>query len=315
MTRRDVLKLGTIGAGSLILSSLGLIQPRNAEAYPYDIHTVTDRDFLKSGRIEIINNLCSDIPDEVTFEGNQYARQVNNVELSGGCFGTAIGVPSGYDPAGLKAQARYNTIGVDIISGRNVGCLVDVSNLVLGTPEAIARWNRRDSIPVRGVGFYNFANYRATLFLLGCESGDFTETFFYSDNPSEIVSVAGILTLTSLDSYLENGLQHDEGCVLPDEIKKVYITSDSFVAVDKTLSGRNTYQHACVGNAPALDAYGDEYDLNSFTKHGISWECPTDYVSYKFVTPTFPSAGFNITFQPIANSTPENPVKEFTITR
>ena len=149
----------------------------------------------------------------------------------------------------------------------------------------------------------------------GCESADCDYVFYYSDTLEPLSIKNSVISVTSLDSgygdYPGVGWNH-EGVVLPEKVSQVYRSQDCVVAIDQTLSLRNTYAHACFGNSGIANSASSEYDAGNVQKHGISWLCPDDSVKFKALTP-IGSCGFGLYTQPMTNATPNNPRKSYTI--
>lgn len=315
LTRRELLKLGTIGLGSLVLSSYGLIIPSKAEAYPWNETVVTDRSFLEPSKFKIIDGMCSSRPDEIWFEGNSNAQIQEDPTYS--CI--TVGVPLGMEPANLIIWARYNCIGL-YNDETKIGCEVKVSNLVRCTTDAqkiVNAWMYSGAV---GFGFGKFSSYTAGLWLRATESADLEYTFFETNNPENTISAnESLVSASSLDSeyFLFNGKPYNanEGILLPNSIEEVYLTKDALIKTNASVQGRQSYEHCIIGYNP--DNYERQdplYDQHSFTRHGVSWINRGDTICFKILSSILGNIGFNIIFQPIANATPNSPVKTYKLT-
>ena len=77
-----------------------------------------------------------------------------------------------------------------------------------------------------------------------------------------------------------------------------------------TVRGRKTYADVICGDVSKPEYGSDQED--GFRARSVSWVVPEDTVKYKAVS-TYGYFGLNITFQPIANQTPEDPTKQYAI--
>lgn len=278
---------------------------------PGNVITANDRTFISEGQpIEIDSSLCSSLPDEIWTEGNANVYQT-------GAAGQYIHVANGLLPDGLVCHAVYSTIGTEKASGALVGVSLKVSNIIKCEDSRYnPAWvgNNWDNV----ISFGNFSDYTQAFWLNYAESADVEYTFFYTDNPSETISLDNALvSVSSLDSFYVGAIggKLHEAVVLPDNIEKLYRTSDCVISFDGTLSGRNTYSNVCYGNISGTYGQWDSsYDLYNFSKHGFSWVNVGESIKLKFIS-LDGCFGTGITFQPIANQVPENPIKEFSIER
>ena len=251
MTRRQAVKAAGAALFGLAMTTGGMVSlpVRRADAYPWDSQQVTDRTMLKAAPVELREDMCSPLPDEVSFYGNPAAIKSNmkfNPELD--VDTVTVGVPAGTDVSGLVVTAVYKRVGVHKEDGREVGCRITVSDMVEGSAKAIADAGTQASFSVTGVGFCSFYNHRSTIAMRRCESVRVTETFFYADT-GETVSLDGcVVTLTSLDNNevptATGWRSADECCQLPGSVRKLYFTADSCIEPDLTKSGMRSYEHA-----------------------------------------------------------------------
>ena len=312
MTRRQAVKAAGAALFGLAMTTGGMVSlpVRRADAYPWDSQQVTDRTMLKAAPVELREDMCSPLPDEVSFYGNAAAIKSNmkfNPELD--VDTVTVGVPAGTDVSGLVVTAVYKRVGVHKEDGREVGCRITVSDMVEGSAKAIADAGTQASFSVTGVGFCSFYNHRSTIAMRRCESVRVTETFFYADT-GETVSLDGcVVTLTSLDNNevptATGWRSADECCQLPGSVRKLYFTADSCIEPDLPKSGMRSYEHA-IGPVRLAEPY-DSLDI---CKHGFSWEVVGDSVQYRFIDTVIPAGGFNVSLVPVANEIPKRPVKE-----
>ena len=315
MTRRQAVKAAGAALFGLAITTGGMVSlpVRRADAYPWDSQQVTDRTMLKAAPVELREDMCSPLPDEVSFYGNPAAIKSNmkfNPELD--VDTVTVGVPAGTDVSGLVVTAVYKRVGVHKEDGREVGCRITVSDMVEGSAKAIADAGTQASFSVTGVGFCSFYNHRSTIAMRRCESVRVTETFFYADT-GETVSLDGcVVTLTSLDNNevptATGWRSADECCQLPGSVSKLYFTADSCIEPDLPKSGMRSYEHA-IGPVRLAEPY-DSLDI---CKHGFSWEVVGDSVQYRFIDTVIPAGGFNVSLVPVANEIPKRPVKEVLI--
>lgn len=276
--------------------------PSKAEAYPWNINTVTDRDFSVGPPIEIVEELCSILPDDVSISGNIHAsvQHLASVPNTSHTFDTmAVVVPAQYNPDGLSVVATFNRVGLHRKSSREVGCRVYVSNPVK------ARSDSRQCL----IHFDRFWSTGYAIGMWNIESMDVEWEFFYTDNPSECISFLGLVTtISSLNGnapIFYPGTRH-EGLCLPDNVTEIYKVENARLVIDGTLSGRQTYEHVIYGVPPSPTE--DIYRLT-----GISWLSTTDNIRAKMIEVNDGIFGFNVTMQPITNETPNNPVKRNSI--
>lgn len=309
ITRRDLFRYGAISAAGIALTPLlSFSYPSKAFGYPYEIKTLSDRDFLDPFPIDIQEELCANGPDNIKINGTEHAYLIQESSVLYGVY-----LPDAHrdEVNNLEAIANYKKVGITRNEGRLVGCNVTMSNFVLSTDSIISVRN----LLFFGCRFNRFDSFRGAQWLWGCESADCDYVFYYSDTLEPLSIKNSVISVTSLDSgygdYPGVGWNH-EGVVLPERVSQVYRSQDCVVAIDQTLSLRNTYAHACFGNSGIANSASSEYDASNVQKHGISWLCPDDSVKFKALTP-IGSCGFGLYTQPMTNATPNNPRKSYTI--
>lgn len=313
MTRRDLFKFASIGTAGLILApGLSLLEPQQAHAASYEITTISDRSFLGGQSITIDDKLCSSVPDSVSVSGSTLPRLYNS-------FG--IGIPDGYGVipgreyrANLNTniedatfKAIYNCVGT--FNGRNVGCETIISNAV----ECLHNGQEQSygaTFNYKSVAFQRFSLWWRTIWLIRYESADIEQRFFYSDTNETISCKDMIVTVGSLNHYedFKNRGNVGEGVQLPSNVKTVYLFDKSEVVSNVTVHGRKTYTDIICGDVSKSEHGSDQED--GFRARAVSWVVPGDTVKYKAVS-TYGYFGLNITFQPIANTTPINPIKSY----
>lgn len=307
ITRRQVLRFGGL---SLLGIALGAFVPATAFAYPFEITTVDERDIINARIFPVLldGNLCGSEPDSITVSGNSnFTVGYHQPSL---VWKGAWSSPSA-SMNGLVVDAVYNRVGTNIENNRQAGVRVHISNFVKVT-DSVQNWLRSYMGSTKnGVGLGKFSESTMCMWFEGIESADFEYEFFYTDNPSENISAQStIVTMMSLNSYDFGGQHLVEGFSLPEEVTKLYVP-DTFVGqVDQALTGRQTYEHAC---------YGWKFgDINTGVPNqralSVSWECPTDAIKVKPIA-LCSRFGFNISFNPIFTTTPESPIKEYSIER
>ena len=295
----------------MLAPAINTLKPVRALAADYAIDCVSDRTFITEGQpIEVDSSLCSSLPDEIWTEGNANSYQA-------GVAGQYIHVANGLLPDNLVCYAVYNTIGREKASGALVGVSLRVSNIIKCED---SRYNPAwvgsnwDNV----ISFGNFSDYTQAFWLNYAESADVEYSFFYTDSPSETISLDNALvSVSSLDSFYVGSIggKLHEAVVLPDNIEKLYKTTDCVVSFNGMLSGRNTYSNVCYGNINGTFGQWDStYDLYNFSKHGFSWVNVGETIKLKFIS-LDGCFGTGITFQPIANQIPESPIKEYSIER
>ena len=297
LTRREALKYGAIGLGSLALGSC--LPFSKAYAYPWNEHVVKPLDFGDIPSIELLEELCSTMPDNVSITGNDraFVQEISSVPNTSHTFPTtAVIVPQGTLPGSLNVVATFNRVGRHRDSHRAVGVRVYFSNLIK------ARHDDHQSM----IHCDRFWNPGYSIGMWNIESMDIEWEFFYSDNPSEIVSFKNRLaTVTSLDGNwpVFGSETRLEGILLPDDVSDIYYLHNTVLEIDSTLSGRQTYNHVIHGVMTTIPSE------ERHQRTGISWVCPTDRIKAKMIEVSDGIFGFNVTMQPILNGTPSNPIK------
>lgn len=275
-------------------------------AHGLTVNTVTDRDFLDYSSIKIDSSLCKMEPDSVLFSGNSKAYK--RYDSSTGYRFLIIAVPKNTLPENLTIEATYNTVGFDSPTDQKLGCKVRITNIIrpinIPTTPASGRGEC-------GVYFYNFSNSNFAIGQWGNESMDVEWEFFYSDNPSETFSLKDkLITLSSIDYRSESGRGGiHEGFILPENISSIYLSDDTCVATDGTFSNYQSYAGVLYGYKKPSSG-NDNY----YRQTGVSWICPSDKPQLKIVNTFTCDTGFNLSFRPITNSKPNEPIKTYKLT-
>ena len=311
LSRRQFTRYAGLCAAGIALSPfLSCASPQKTFAANYDISYVSDRSFLDGVAPKIINSYCSATPNSVSVNGTSAARLYNY-------FG--IGIPDGYgvlpgreyrislntDVSNAVFRAVYNRVGT--FNNRDIGCEVIVSNAI----EALHKGQEQSygaTFNYKSIAFQRFSLWWRTIWLLRFESADIEQRFFYTDTKETLSCKDMIVTVGSLNHYqdFKNKGNVGEGIQLPDDVKTVYLFDKSEVVDGVTVSGRKTYNDVICGDVSKPEIGTDQED--GFRARSVSWVVPGDTVRYKAVS-TYAYFGFNIAFQPIANTTPSQPTK------
>lgn len=311
MTRRAFLRAAALGAGALALAPA---MPRAGMAYPFTQETVTGSSLLPGAPVEVVESLCSAGPDEVSFSGNPLAKRIGAPGNGVPGAVTGVCVRRSQDPAGLEVRAVYGRVGRERSTGREVGCEVTLSEIVKGGEVAVRKY-AEDGRDLCGVAFGPFSSPDKTLWALCLESMAVEERFFYADDGRTVPFAGAVVSVVSLDHYrraFSDGAETGcvELCQVPDEVKRLYRTSDSMLDLDLEVEAEGgTYAHCCGSLDWGYSLSSAEYDRYSLTKHGFSWEVPGEAVSYRVVMPLIGHMGFNATLRPICNMVPDGPEK------
>lgn len=304
LSRRDLLRYSAVGLGTLALSPVLNAIP-TSDALGLEITHLTTSGFLPSNAIVL---------DKANYDQNPAVVELTDARILKE-YSDSYSIHIEKNTAVVSFEYSY----IGTYKGKSIGCLFTYSDFIFNyrcnTTVGAGPWHSENVVPygtLTGIQHYKRLDYPDQI-LKGIDSCTVTFRFFDTDS-HEIIELDPSSAFFSI-TMLDNDAGGYEGVVPGKNCANVYIADDAYISCGTLKSSVTTYENAFWGTNVVRNLQNAGMSQTEIKRRtGITMFFGGKNISVRLID-TVGCVYWQALFDPIFNTAPNSPLKQYTLTR